>query len=504
MYKRVLLKVNGLLLLFIAPLTLSPMWYAYAHNEAITPWFITFSAFVCCGLIGVILGRKSDVQKELNIKEGVASTTIFWLVTSIIASLAFRLSVPQITIFQAWFESMSGLTTTGSSIFGGHLDANGNQTGVMIEALSHSVLLWRSMLQWIGGIGIIVISIALMPLIVGRSGFQLYRAELPGLTADRLTPRLTKSAKILLGMYVGLTVLIGLLLYCCGIDSFDAACHAMTTISTGGFSTFDNSAEGLNSTAAEWVIIAGMYVAALNFTLLIQLLIGRTGPLFRNAEAKVFTYFILISWAIVVSSLSWHSDIYQNNPHDLARDSLFQVVSIISSTGFGSGYDSCTASWDAWPQSAIMILIICMIFGGCAGSTAGGIKIIRLVVLAKCIRGELRKYMEPKRVTPIHLDKKEIPAHVISQVHVFLTLFACSLLLGTVLFCLLGHTMSSSFSATLTALSNIGPGLGEIGASKNFGHFDSPSLVLSTMLMLLGRLELITVIVTFKPSNWRT
>ena len=499
----VLFKVNGLLLLLFSTLITIPLSLAISDGEDISPWLYTLGACISLGLLGFTIGRKSNAQRDLNIKEGVASTTLFWTLTSLTSALAIWLSIPEVNFLQAWFESMSGLTTTGSSIFGGYINADGEQAGVSIESLPPSILLWRAMLQWVGGIGIIVISIALMPLIMGASGFQLYRAELPGLTADRLTPRLTSSAKILLGTYIGLSVLIAIALMLCGTDPFDAACHAMTTISTGGYSTLDDSVEGLKSNAAEWVIILGMFIAALNFTLLIQCIRGKSLSIWRNTETRTFIIFTFTAWVLIVFTLHRQSQIYHNHPHDLIRDSLFQVVSIISSTGFGSGYDSCPESWAAWPQTCILILIVCMICGGCAGSTAGGMKIIRVIVLFKCIKGELRRHMEPKRVTSIQLNNQPLPQRVVTQVYAFLILFCLSLIFGTLAFCWLGHPIDTSFSATLTALSNIGPGLGEIGPSMNFGAFDRPSLLLSIFLMLLGRLELMTVLVTLNPYNWR-
>ena len=496
-------KINGMLLILLGVLTGIPLLLAHYESEDITPWLWCAGTFICVGGLGIFAGLKSDAQKDLGIREGIAITTLFWLAASLIAAIAIWLDVPRTTFMQAWFECMSGLTTTGSTIFASVLDENGVETATPISSLPASILFWRALLQWMGGIGIVVISIALIPLLIGKSGFQLYRAEIPGLNADKLTPRLSTTARILVGFYMAMTLVITLALMLFGTSFFNALCHAMSTVSTGGFSTFDNSAEGLNSSACEWIIIFGMFVGGINFSILLQCLRGKPMSLWNNTEARTYTYMIIVAWAIIALCLFFQSDFYDDNRHDLIRDSLFQVCTIITSSGFGSGYDTTPTSWDAWPPTAMMVIIVLMFCGGCAGSTAGGFKIARIIVLFKSIRRETRRYYEPARVTPITINGQQLNDRTIFQVNAFLFMYIASVALGTLGFALLGHTPSTSLTASLTAISNIGPGIGEIGPSKSFRTFNDASLLLSIWLMLLGRLELLTVLLTFYPKSWR-
>ncbi len=500
---RVLCKVNGLLLMLLSLSTVVPLWLAIHEEEDIRAWIWTGSVFLCVGGLLYLIGRSSNAQRDLGIREGIATTSIFWTIASLIAALAIWLDVPNTSFMQAWFEGMSGLTTTGSTIFGEHYNEFGEQVGTPIEKLPASILFWRALLQWFGGIGIVVISIALIPLLMGGSGFQLYRAEIPGLSVDRLAPRLATTARLLLGIYCGFTVCMALALRACGVPFFDAVCHAMTCIATGGYSTFDNSIEGLGSHTAEWIIIGGMFLGALNFALLIQCIRGKPLVLWRNVEARSFFYMVLIAWFIIAFTLKFQSDIYDGQLHDLMRDSLFQVVSIASCTGYGTGYDTTPEAWWAWPQAAIVVLVICMLIGGCAGSTSGGIKMARILVIFKSVRREMRRYMEPNRVTPITLNNRPINDRIVSQVNAFIFLYFVSLALGTLGFCLLGNNLTVSFSASLSALSNIGPALDSIGPSHNFRGFNDGSLMLSIFMMLLGRLELLTVLMSLHPRNWQ-
>lgn len=498
----IIFKITGILLLVPGGMAIVSLLLAQAEGETIAPWLWCTGVYLCCGMTGLLLGRRTDAKRDLGIGEGIAVTTLFWLSASMIGGIAIWLNVPHCTYMQAWFECMSGLTTTGSTIFGSHT-VNGQEQGVLIAALPNSILFWRSALQWMGGIGIVVIFIALIPLLLGGSGFQLYRAEIPGMSTDRLSPRLSTTTRILVGFYLTATLVLIVALLLCGTRFFDALCHAMTCISTGGFSTYDNSIEGLDSHAAEWVIIVGMLFAGINFSLLIQFLRGKPLILWQSSETKAFLSLVIIAWAMVCISLALQSDIYDNNKSDLIRDSLFQVVSLSTSTGYGTGYSSHPLSWDAWPPVAIIILLLLMFCGGCAGSTAGGMKMARVLVLIKTMRREIRRYAEPQRVTPMVMDGKKLNDRTIMQVNAFAIIYGFTLALGCIGFTLLGHSPSIAFSASLTALSNIGPGLSDIGASGNFRAFDDVSLGLSILLMLLGRLELMTVLVTLNPGSWR-
>ena len=498
----IIVKIIGALLLLLGALTSIPLLLAWEEGEALFAWLWTAGTAACLGGLCMYAGRKADPQQDLGIREGVAITTLFWVCASLNAAVAIWLDVDGINFMQAWFECMSGLTTTGSSVFGAYIDEHNQDIGVHIESLPTSILFWRSALQWMGGIGIVVISIALIPLLVGGSGFQLYRAEIPGMSADRLTPRLRTTARILLMFYTGVTAAIAIALLCCGSSFFDAVCHAMCCISTGGFSTYDNSVEGLQSSAAEWVLIFGMLIGGINFSLLIQALRGKVISIWHSSETKTFFSLIIIAWSAISLLLVCQTHIYDGHLHDAFRDSLFQVVSISTSTGFGSGYSSHPQSWEAWPHAAILILVLLMFSGGCAGSTAGGMKLARVLVMFKTFRQEMRRFIEPKRVTNVAIDGHHITDRTLFQAHSFVFLFFITLGIGSLGFAILGHDVGTAFSATLTALSNIGPGISEIGPSMNFRGFDNMSLLLSISLMLIGRLELLTVLVTLHYRNW--
>jgi trk system potassium uptake protein len=484
----------------LAGIGFAPLIVAWFDGESLRPWWAVILLALGSGLILFLIGRKGRAE-QMGIKEGMAVTTLCWLAISLVASFGFWLGAPGTRFMQAWFEAMSGLTTTGSSIYGGY--QIGEQSfGIAIEQLSQSVRLWRAILHWIGGIGIVVISIALIPLLVGGSGFQMYRAEVPGLSADRLAPRIANTARILLGFYAILTLVGVVGLWLCGIGWYDAICHSFATVSTGGFSTYDNSIEGLGSAAAEWFIIFGMLTAGLNFSLLITAARGRPLRLLQSTETKVFLGMVLTAWVLLILSLGTHSQLYEGHLHDLLRDTLFQTVSLCTSTGFGTGYDTVGLGWDGWPDGARLILLLCMIIGGCAGSTAGGIKVVRLVIAWLAARRELRRFMEPARITPVTIDGQPLKDRTILQVFAFVLIFAIFWLAGTAAFAWLGHQHDVATSASLSALSNMGPGIGAIGSSKNFGIFDDASLTVSIFLMLLGRLEFFGVLIALHPGHW--
>ena len=499
MHKSVIAKVLGLLLLVQALIALAPLYAAWYSDEALSPWLIMCGSFVGAGLGLAFIGRKSSPERDLGIREGVAVTFFFWAVSSILAAIGICLAHPTCGFIHAWFEGMSGLTTTGSSIFG----SSDPEDPFAISNLPNGILIWRALLQWMGGIGIIVISIALIPLLIGGSGFQMYRAEMPGLSADRLSPRLATTAQIILGLYIGFTIVVTVLLLLCGISPFHAICHSMTTVATGGFSSFDNSIEGMNSHTAEWIIIFAMIIGGLNFSLLLSAIRGKPLKIFRNTEAKVFLFMILFAWAVCACSLAWHSDVYDGKTHDLLRDSLFNVASMGTSTGYATGYDANHFGWSNWPSACIIVMVMLMICGGCAGSTAGGMKVIRVVLSFAAARREMRRFIEPARVTSMKIDGRQVNDRVILQVGAYVGIYAISLFIGTLGYALLGNNITVSFSAALTAISNMGPGLGDIGTHHHFRDLSEPSLLLSTFLMLLGRLELIGALMTIRPKHWR-
>ena len=498
MHKTVIAKVIGLLLLVLGLLAFVPLGAAWYSDQALLPWIIMALSFLGTGCALAFIGRKTNTERDLGIREGVAVTTLFWITSSLLASLGIYFAHPSSSFIQAWFEAMSGLTTTSYSIFG----ASDSEHAFSLSQLDNGILIWRALLQWLGGIGIVVISIALIPLLVGGSGFKMYRAEMPGLSADRLSPRLATTAQIILGVYLVFTLLITVLLVICGVSPFHAICHGLTTVSTGGFSTFDNNIEGMNSHVAEWILILAMIMGALNFSLLLTALRGKPLSILRNTEARAFLIILLCAWAICAVSLSWQSDIYTNT-HDLLRDSLFQVCSLGSSTGFATGFENDPAGWNAWPSACIIVIIGLMICGGCAGSTAGGIKVIRLLLSIAAARRELRRFIEPARVSSMTIDNRKVDDPVLLQVAAYVAVFGVTIAIGTLAFAFLGNDLKVSFSAALTSVSNIGPGMGDIGGTGGFRNLNDASLCMSTFLMLIGRLELLGALMILRPKHWR-
>jgi trk system potassium uptake protein TrkH len=485
--------VMGLGLIGILPLLLS---IVARDTHGPWPWLIMISL---AGVVGgglAFAGHKAP-GKDLGIREGVAVTSLVWVVASLVSAVGIWFAAPMATFMEAWFEAMSGFTTSGSTVFG---------SIAPIESLDHSLLLWRSIMQWMGGIGIVVISLALLPLLAGGSGFQLYRAEVPGITADRLAPRIADTARLLVGFYMGLTVAIVLGLLACGVSLFDAVCHAMTTASTGGFSPYDDSAEGLDSIAAEWVLIVGMLVSAINFGLLILALRGKPLKIWQNNEARVFLILVTLACAIVIIDLALFSSLYLDDWHGLIRDSIFQVISLSTSTGYGTGFDSTPGfvGWEGWPAAATSMMVMFMVMGGCTGSTAGGTKVIRWIVMWKASRRELKRYAEPARVIPVRIDGKTIGDRVILQVAAFFMIYTVTWVLGTVAISLSGIDLLTAGTAALTCISNIGPGMGSVGAADNFHHIGTFGQFACIVLMLLGRLEFFGVIAVCSLSYWRS
>lgn len=497
MHADIIAKALGLLLLILAFAGLAPLAVDAASGLPIWPWIWMEVIAVVSGLGLWWFGRKADPNRT-GIREGMAITSLTWVASSLVAGVGIWLASPA-SFIEGWFEAMSGFTTTGATIFGGDQP---------ISELTPGVHLWRSIAQWAGGIGIVVISLALLPLITGGSGgFQMYRAEVPGLAKDRLAPRIRDTARLLLRFYLVLTGIMfgGLML--CGVDAFNALCHAMCTVATGGFSTFDNSAEGLNSIAAEWLVIGGMTVCGVNFGLLLAAIRGgfQTAPkrLWASAEVRLYVSMILVVWVLLIIIVGTGTPYYSGDTHGLVRDTLFQVSSLITSTGFDTGYDSAPLSYDQWPGAARILLMLLMIGGGCAGSTAGGIKLARFLVAWKAARRELRRFAEPSRISPIRLDGRSVADHLVSQTGVFIIIYAATWILGAFLLALLGADLEAALSASLSCLSNIGPALGSVGPAMNYQPLGESGQVVCIGLMLLGRLEFFGVLMTLRPAHWR-
>ncbi|MBA2479744.1 MAG: TrkH family potassium uptake protein, partial [Planctomycetes bacterium] len=436
------------------------------------------------------------------LREGLAITTLTWTAGSALTAIGLWLDVDGLSFLDAWFEMISGLTTTGSTIFGGWRDEAGVAHGTAIAHLTHASLAWRALAQFLGGIGIVVMSVAVLPLMVSGSGYQLYRSEITGIDSSRLAPRVISTARILVGYYALLAAVAALALWLAGVSGFDAVCHAAAAISTGGFSNYDDSVTGLRNHGAEWILIATMVVGGLNFALLIPALSGRPQRLWRSGEVRLYLAIILVAWALLTVLVGVNHVAYRERADDLVRDTLFQVVSIITTTGFATGSDVVAGGWEAWAPSAQVVLLLLMVGGACAGSTSGGAKLVRVMVMGKLLRREIRRHSEPTRLTPIMLDGRPLGDAQVLHVCGFFAAYLVSWVAGTLALVMTGVALPEAASGALTCLSNVGPGVGGIGSGHNFGELSDPAKSICMALMLLGRLEFFGVLMTCTPRNW--
>jgi len=436
-------------------------------------------SIVCAICTGSLLRTKARLSKELGLREGYLIVTLGWLLAGIFGALPFVFSGSVSNFIDGFFESVSGFTTTGST----NIDN--------IEALPHGILFWRSFTHWLGGMGIIVLFLALLPG-VGAGGFQMYRAEVPGPTASKLSSKTAKTAKILWLIYIGLTVIQTILLVLSGLSLFDSLTHTFGTVATGGYSTKALSVGALKNPAAEVIILIFMVLSGANFSFYYYLLRKQWDKVFYDEELRFYIGVIVVATLLI----AW--DIRNIVPaKDLIRTSAFHVVSIITTTGY------TTANFDAWPAFSKMILLLLMFFGGCAGSTAGAMKQIRMLILSKYCGKELIHTLHPKAVVQVKVNGKPIPDDVLRSILAFSFVYIALFVLGTLFITMLGEDMITAISAAATTLGNVGPGFGKLGPELTFSQIPQIGKFVLSILMLMGRLELFTVMVCFTSSFWK-
>ena len=460
---------------------LSAAWSFYFGEPDLEGLLISSGITVSVSLPVWILTRG---KVTISIKDGFAIVTLAWFSVALFSSLPFIMTgaIPNIT--DAFFESMSGVTTTGASILGNSATMPHLTNG--IESLGKGILFWRSFIQWIGGMGIIVFSIAILPLL-GVGGVQLFRAEVPGPVPDKIKPRVQETAKSLWIIYLGLTAIQVVLLSFGGMNFFDSLCHSFTTVAIGGFSTKNASIAYFNSAYIEYVIIFFMFIAGVNFTLHWKA-ITSPRPLiyFRDGEFKFYGILILIVTFFLILNLSLRSG---ELTHDIFRDALFQVMSILTTTGF------TTADYVHWGPFAQILLLLLMFVGGSAGSTAGGMKIARIMVVIKYSLSEIKRLLHPRAVIPVRIGKHLITEEVIRNTLGFFLFYVAVFVVVSVMLAALGLDIESAFGATAASIGNVGPGHGSVGPASNYAHLPDLAKWLLTFCMLLGRLEIFTVMV---------
>ena len=484
----VIFKILGLLLMLFSLSYSLPLLVSIIYSDGKIPVFVY--AFLITFSIGALIWIPcARYQDELRARDGFMITVLFWFVLGIAGSLPFLLSAaPDISITDAIFESISGLTTTGATVISG------------LDRLPKSLLFYRQLLQWMGGIGIVVIAVAILPML-GVGGMQLYRAETPGPVKDnKLTPRIAESAKVLFLVYLVLTLTCATLYWLGGMNAFDAIAHSFSTVSIGGFSTHDESIAwfthqpGVNGDFVLTVCMVFMIIAGLNFALHYYTFARRSiGHYWKDTEARVYLY--LLGGSMLVVSLAlflWNT--YEAN--NSIRQGFFHTISVMTTTGF------TTESFARWPQHIAFTLIFLSFFGACAGSTGGGIKIGRMIILAKQTLREIARLIHPSAVLPIKVGDRPVHPRVADAIWGFFGAYLIIFYVMVVLLLATGLDYVTAWSAVAASLNNLGPGLGEVGA--NFASINDFAKWVLCFCMILGRLELFTLIVLFVPMFWRS
>lgn len=440
------------------------------------------SAAICIGFGGITAGMNWNAPKAIGKREGYLIVTLVWVVFSLFGLLPFWLSgaIPSFT--DSFFETMSGFTTTGSSILND------------IEALPHGLLFWRSLIQWLGGMGIIVLSLAILP-VLGVGGMQMFVAEVPGPVPDKLHPRITQTAKRLYGIYVMFTFAEAILLYFGGMTPFDAICHSFTTMATGGYSTKQASMAYFSSPYLQYVVVLFMFIAGANFTLSYSALHGRFKKVIKDEEFRYYLGFVLMI-SILVGGVLYYTD-SSIGIERAWRDGVFQVVSIITTTGYA------TADYLLWVPFLSIIIFLCMFLGGSAGSTGGGIKIVRIVLLMKNSLFELKRLVHPNAVIPVRYNTRAVGQGIVINILAFIVFYMMIVGVSMIIMSIMGFDLNTALGAVATSIGNIGPGLGDVGPALNFYQVPGFGKWFLSFLMLIGRLELFTVILLFSPYFWK-
>ncbi|MBR4391689.1 MAG: TrkH family potassium uptake protein [Bacteroidales bacterium] len=476
----VLLRVQGYLLLIEGLVMMAVVPVTYVHH-GINAFSVPFSALITL-LTGIVLCFSTRRRKgqRLNPHEGVITISLSWVVLSVFGGLPFLLSksVPNFT--DAFFEALSGFTTTGATIL------------TNIETVPKDILLWRSMTQWLGGFAIIVFAVALLPFL-SAGGMQLFMTEMNGINYDKLHPRTMHTAKRLWGLYLFFTLLEVVLLYWGDMDLFDAVCYSMTTISSGGFSTRTSSLASYSS-YSQIVVLFFMILSGCNFTLLLITLVRRPLALFKNEEFKHFLITILaVSAALaLIMIFGMKMSVSQS-----LRSSIFSVSSMLTTTGF------FVCDYTLWPTGLWVVLFLLMFIGACSGSTSGGIKIIRHLIFMKNAFLELKRILHPNAVIPVKINKKALSKSVIFKTMTFIFVYFFLFVIGTVILLSMGIDFNTSIGASVATLSNLGTGVGSVGPYGTYAFLPQAAKWMLALFMLMGRVELFTMITVFSRNFWK-
>ena len=481
---RMVFRTMGALLLLEAIFMAIAMGVSLWYDEADTGIFLISTIItLLAGVIGLCIGRRAE--SRMGEREGYVIVAMVWVVFSAFGLLPYYLSgqVPSLT--DAWFESMSGFSTTGATIIPD------------LEVITHGLLFWRSLTQWIGGMGIIVLSIAILP-IFGLNGMQLYAAEVSGLTYEKLSPRIADTAKMMWSTYLILTATEVLGLWLCGMPIFDAVCHSFSTIATGGFSTKNNSLAFYDSAAIHYLVTFYMFISGINFVILIYLVRGKARNFFRDEELRWYTvavilFALLLTVGLYISRPGWTAMHMERS----FRDSIFTVISAMTSTGY------TISDYMYWPVVAWVVIFFLMLTGACAGSTAGGIKWVRLSIILKNGVAEFQRRIHPNAIIPVKLNEKAIPQQTINNIMAFLIFYIFIIVVTVVIFCACGVNFDESIGAAVSAIGNVGISIGQFGPSGTYAEFPTVAKWVRSFVMLIGRLEIFTILLLFTRALWK-
>lgn len=476
-----LLRVIGWLLLVEAGIMLIPTCFGIYYNE-----HNAFNFLISIGItagVGFILMSLKPTSREMGRREAILLTSLTWVILSIFGMFPFLLCGTHLNVTDAFFETMSGFTTTGATVLNSY------------EGISHSILIWRCLLQWIGGLGILLFTIAIMPMLNYQGGMQLFNAEVTGLTHDKIRPRIGSTSKDLWIVYSIFTIVAIVMLSFSKMGVFNAICYGMSTMSTGGFASHDFSLDEWESLYIKSVITIFMFIGSVNFTLVFRGACGQLKAVWKNEILRIFVAVIFVCYILLAINVLISGNFHEWE--DITIDSLFQAVSLLSSTGLTE------SDFFDWGPIAFVLLIIMMGMGGCAGSTTGGAKLDRFVVLYKFLKNEFYRLMHPTSVKTVSISGKGTPIPVLQKTLAFLFMYLLVILIGGIILSIIGMPLSDSFFCALSTVSNTGVGTDITGFNGNYALVSDGAKWVLTALMLIGRLELFTVLILFTRGFWK-
>ena len=467
----------GVIMMIEAALLVSPTIVSLIYKESTIPFLITIAVLMILSLPLVVFKPKNF---ELYAKDGFVAVAGSWIVMSIFGALPFVISGSIPNYINALFETVSGFTTTGATIL------------TEIESLPRGILFWRSQTHWIGGMGVIILMLAITQS-VGAQTIHVMRAEMPGPTKGKLVPKLRQTAIILYGIYIVLSLIMVAVLLLCGLPLYDSIINMFGTAGTGGFSVLNDSIAGYNSPLVEWVIAVFMIIFGINFNLYYFILIRRAKEVVRNEELRAYLGILIIATAIITANILSMFDGFG----EAVRTAFFQVASIISTTGFS------IANIEVLPSLSKSILALLMFTGACAGSTAGGLKLSRVIIIIKGMFANVKKILRPNSVNVIKLNGEVVPDTTVRAATNYFSLYALILAVGTILVSVDGLDITSNFTSVITCLNNVGPTYGSLGIVGNLSAYSDFSTVVLSFVMLFGRLEIMPMLIMLSPSTWK-